>query len=341
MRSSRTCSRGSPPYTSTRRRAAPADISSVSCSWSLISSFRLGDRLVSWTARQRQRRVRALAGGPGRSPSGHAADAAAGTGPGARSSPAAVGSAAERAMTAAASAKWRRSTSVTTSGSPRRSASRTGTWWSASARRSAPGATIVMYVREYGSSVRQTRWRVAFPDSSTIRPWKAASATASAWMSPLSAASRISRMSSSSSSRSASARRGMARRAASDSSWARTAKASRSSSADGRRTRAPRKAVVSTTPSASRSRRASRTGRLARPELPGDPGLDDPGARRVAAVEDGLEEAILDLVAQDAARDRGVARHDRAVSPSCRRPRSSRGSRRRRCCRPPGAGRRS
>ena len=50
-------------------------------------------------------------------------------------------------------------------------------------------------------------------------------------------------------------------------------------------------------------------GRLARPELPGDPGLDDPGARRVATVKDRLEQAILDLVAQDAARDRGIARH--------------------------------
>ena len=52
----------------------------------------------------------------------------------------------------------------------------------------------------------------------------------------------------------------MARRAPSVSSALRTPKASNSSPAVGRRTRAPRKAAISTTPSASRSRSASRTG---------------------------------------------------------------------------------
>ena len=82
---------------------------------------------------------------------------------------------------------------------------------------------------------------------------------------------------------------------------------------------------------------------LARPELPGNPGLDDPGARRVATVKDRLEQAILDLIAQDAARDRGFARHGGGVSPVRRRgrPRRSRGSPRRRRCRRRGAGPRS
>ncbi len=53
---------------------------------------------------------------------------------------------------------------------------------------------------------------------------------------------------------------GMASRAASASSSARMTYASSSSSSDGRRTRAPRNGEISTTPSASRSRSASRTG---------------------------------------------------------------------------------
>ena len=60
--------------------------------------------------------------------------------------------------------------------------------------------------------------------------------------------------------RSASVIRGTARRAARASSADRTAYASMISCFDGRRTRAPRNGVISTTPSASRPRSASRTG---------------------------------------------------------------------------------
>ena len=42
---------------------------------------------------------------------------------------------------------------------------------------------------------------------------------------------------------------------------------------------------------------------LARPELAGDLGLDDPRIRRVVAVEDAVEDPVLDLVGQDAPRD--------------------------------------
>src|SRR5664280_2814040 len=93
---------------------------------------------------------------------------------------------------AAVSAKWSWMTASVTEASRSRSAARTGAWSSAIRRRSTPGTTIVIYVREKGSSVFQTRCRVALPASSMIRPWKAASAVASAWTSPSYADRRIS-----------------------------------------------------------------------------------------------------------------------------------------------------
>ena len=74
------------------------------------------------------------------------------------------------------------------------------------------------------------------------------------------AAACISSTHADSSSRSSSLSRGTASRAPSDSSAVRIAYASSSSRRVGRRTRAPRNGVISTTPSASRPRRASRTG---------------------------------------------------------------------------------
>ena len=50
-------------------------------------------------------------------------------------------------------------------------------------------------------------------------------------------------------------------------------------------------------------------GSLAGAELPGHPCLDDAGAGRVAAVKDRLQEATLDLIAEDAARDGGLVSH--------------------------------
>ena len=50
-------------------------------------------------------------------------------------------------------------------------------------------------------------------------------------------------------------------------------------------------------------------GRLADAKLARHPGLDDAGPGWVAAVKDRLEQAILDLVAQEAARDRGRPVH--------------------------------
>ena len=44
---------------------------------------------------------------------------------------------------------------------------------------------------------------------------------------------------------------------------------------------------------------------LADAEVTGDPCLDDPGTGRVLTGQDGLQEDFLDLVAEDAARDRG------------------------------------
>ena len=57
-------------------------------------------------------------------------------------------------------------------------------WRSAVQWASAPGATSVMYVRENGSSERQTRSSVALPARWRSRAWKAASATATSWRSP-------------------------------------------------------------------------------------------------------------------------------------------------------------
>ncbi len=165
-----------------------------------------------------------------------------------------------------------------------------------SGARSTPGTASVMYVREYGSSVRHTRCRVGLPDRSTTRPWNAASAAASACASPASAAARIAAIRSVElvEVRVRDARDGEPD-APSDSSSARMTNASRSSAVVGRRTRAPRNAVRLHDPQGLEVAQRLADGRLARPELPGDPGLDDPGARRVAAVEDRLEEVILDL----------------------------------------------
>ena len=55
--------------------------------------------------------------------------------------------------------------------------------------------------------------------------------------------------------------------------------------------------------------------RLAGAEFPSGPGLDDAGPRREATVKDRLQEAILDLIAQDTARDRGALGHCFSVRP--------------------------
>ena len=76
-------------------------------------------------------------------------------------------------------------------------------------------------------------------------------------------------------------------------------------------------------------------GRLAGPELPGHAGLHDARAGRVAAVKDRLQEATLDLVAEDAPGDGGLVGHDAG------RRSTSRGSRPRRRCRRRGSDHRS
>ena len=79
-------------------------------------------------------------------------------------------------------------------------------------------------------------------------------------------------------------------------------------------------------------------GRLAGAQVARDTGLDDPGPRGVPAIEDRLEQVILDLVAQHAARDRALAVHGVGSGTEGRLPRGSPRSRR---CRRRGSGRRS
>jgi hypothetical protein len=59
-------------------------------------------------------------------------------------------------------------------------------------------------------------------------------------------------------------------------------------------------------------------GRLARAELARDARLDDPGVGRVTARHDVLEQAVLDLLGQDAALDRAVVGHRPSSCPRAR-----------------------
>ncbi len=89
---------------------------------------------------------------------------------------------------------------------------------------------------------------------------------------------------------------------------------------DGRRTREPRNGRdLDDAERLEPAKRFADRG-LARPELARDLGLDDPRARRVAPVEDGLEEPILDLVGKDAAGERSGGGHGQPLSARSRSP---------------------
>ena len=302
VRSSSTCSRGSPPKTSTRRRAAPAENSSVSCSLAFM-------------------RVLSLVLPAGRHGADRAARARAAGWAAARPSGAGAGSAQSSASIAGRLAKWWSDGGPTAVRVARCAGRRArGRGGRRSGARSAPGdGDGDVRARVTARACRQTRSRVRVAGElargSRGTPRRRSPRRT---VSPASAAaSHLRRGSRRAASRSSSVRRGSARRTPRASSSARTTKASSSSSHDGRRTRAPRKAVISTTPSASRSRSASRTGAWLVPNSRATRVSTIRAPGRVAAVEDRLEEAILDLVAEDAAGDRGVGRHRRGRPVAC------------------------